>query len=104
MRVTAAEWSAGALGDERIAELVASFDSVGLFVLEGVVPPAVCAQMAVKMAADAAAIVAHGGYAARGEFGHGHLQLGPPRMAPHVHPEVRFTSIAAVSIHLPALD
>jgi len=60
----------------------------GLFVLEDVVPPEVCSQLAVKMLADAAAIVAHGGWATRGEFGHGHLQLGQPRMAPHVHPSI----------------
>ena len=107
MRVSAEEWAAGALSDDKIEELVASFDERGLFVLENVVPKdgkcsrspcvffrslkeaaAVLNQLAVKMVADAAAIVAHGGFAARGEFGHGHLQLGQPRMAPHVHPEV----------------
>ena len=65
---------------------VALADSRGLYILEEVVPPEVCNQLAVKMLADAAAIVAHGGWAARGEFGHGHLQLGQPRMAPYVHP------------------
>ena len=88
MRVSEAEWVAGALGAGKVAELVAAFDERGLFVLEGVIPPAVCAQMGVKMTADAAAIVAHGGFAARGEFGHGHLQLGPPRSAPWVHAEI----------------
>ena len=88
MRVSAEEWAAGALADDKIEELVASFDERGLFVLENVVPKDVLDQLAVKMVADAAAIVAHGGFAARGEFGHGHLQLGQPRMAPHVHPEV----------------
>ena len=38
MRVSAEEWAAGALSDDKIEELVASFDERGLFVLENVVP------------------------------------------------------------------
>lgn len=76
------------LPDQSLLTQAATADSRGLFVLEKVVSPEVCSQLAVKMLADAAAIVAHGGWAARGEFGHGHLQLGQPRMAPYVHPSV----------------
>ena len=93
MRVTDAERAAQVLAPEKVEEIVAAFDARGLFVLEDVVPLEVCSQLAVKMLADAAAIVAHGGWSARGEFGHGHLQLGQPRMGPFVHPEVVANSI-----------
>jgi hypothetical protein len=88
MRVTDEERAVGALAETKLAELVATFEARGTFVLEGVVPRAVCAQLAPRMLADAAAICAHGGRDARGDFGHGHLQLGACRNAPFVHAEV----------------
>jgi hypothetical protein len=88
MRVRAVERAAGALEPARLARLVAQFDERGLFVLEDLLPADVLAQLAPRMCADAAAIVAHGGWAARGDFGQGHLQLGQPRGAPWVHADV----------------
>ena len=88
MRVTEAERAAGALSPARLSQLVAAFDARGVFVLESVIPLDACRRLAPRMLSDAAAIVAHGGWGSRGEFGHGHLQLGPPRNAPFVSAEV----------------
>ena len=88
MRVSAEEWRAGAISASKIEELTDSFAERGLFVLENVIPLPVLEQLAPRMLSDSHAIVAHGGWSARGEFGHGHLQLGPPRCAPWVHSDI----------------
>ena len=78
--VSAEEWAAGKIGAAKLQQLVATFHEQGLAVLGNAVPSDVLEMLAPRMASDAAAIVAHGGFAARGEFGKGHLQLGPPRV------------------------
>jgi hypothetical protein len=88
MRVSPEEWTAGSLGRDKVELLLAEFDRRGLFVLEGVFPLAMLQHLAPRMLSDSAAIVAHGGRDARGDFGHGHLQLGQPRVAPFVHADV----------------
>ncbi len=90
MRVDKSERLAGALAPERLAALVATFDERGLFVLENVVDPESDALVALgeKMKRDGRSIVDAGGWASRGDFGHGHLQLGAPRSAPWVLPEI----------------
>ena len=88
MRVTAAEHAAGALAPDRLQALVDAFHARGLFVLENAIEPTAIAPLGEQMKRDGAAIVQAGGWGSRGAFGHGHLQLGAPRMAPWVFPEV----------------
>jgi hypothetical protein len=88
MRVTADERHVGALHSDKLQALCQSFAERGLFVLQDVIPAAALERLGQRMLSDSAAIVAHGGWGARGEFGQGHLQLGPPRMAPWVHPDI----------------
>jgi hypothetical protein len=88
MRVTDAERAAGALAPARLAALVAAFDERGLLLLENVVDPAAIAALGEQMKRDGEAIVEAGGWGSRGDFGHGHLQLGAPRAAPWVLPEI----------------
>ena len=81
------EQAAGALGQHKLADLVAAFDECGLAVIENVVPLRVIEQLRPRMLADAAALSERKGWEARGTTGNGHLQMGSPKIAPWVHAE-----------------
>ena len=57
--------------------------------VENVIPDAILDHLAARLDFDAAHQVASAAkYGERGVFGHGHLQMGLPRCAPWVAPEV----------------
>ena len=82
--VTPAEVAAGALSARKLRLLTEAFEADGFATLAGVIDQDALARLAPRMDADAAGIVASGGQD-RGDFGNGHLQLGPPRCGPWVH-------------------
>jgi hypothetical protein len=77
------EVAAGALLPDKLHRFVRSFQQDGYAVLGNAIALADLERLAPRMDADASQIVASGGQS-RGEFGNGHLQLGPPRGAPFV--------------------
>ena len=73
----------GALAPDKLRRLVHRFQTDGYVVLGNAVALDALGQLAPRMDSDATQIVAAGGQN-RGDFGHGHIQLGPPRVAPFV--------------------
>ena len=77
------EVESGALSPEKLRRFVRRFQKDGYAVLLNAVALDALEKLAPRMDSDANQILAVGGQS-RGEFGHGHLQLGPPRVAPFV--------------------
>ena len=100
MEVSVEEWRRGELGEEKLRVLEREFARDGVFVLRNVLPPDATALLAPRMLSDATALLERRAWRKRGETGGGegaggdggHLQLGPPHMAPWIHPDVHMTT------------
>ena len=87
--VSSEEWAAGLLGEGKVTAVVKAVAERGLCVVENIIPDEVLDHLAARLDYDAAHQVASKHkFEERGVFGHGHLQLGLPRCAPWVKPEI----------------
>lgn len=80
-----------ALGLMDYAGHLETYERDGCVVVEDLIPESVCDLLALPLYADAQRMLESGFWPPqpeRGEFGHGHVQLGAPRCAPWVHADV----------------
>ena len=87
--VTPDEWACGALGPAKLAAALEQLHRTGFTTIENCIPHERLDELVGRLDYDAAHQVAsEEKWTERGPFGGGHLQLGLPRCAPFVAPEL----------------